>query len=117
MKILWVSNIIFPEACQKLNITAPVVGGWMQSAAKSLIELNKDIKLAVISLYNGKALLKITDFPILYYLIPNKKGNQIYNPQLEKFFSQIEKDCIKPRLTRFLGLSSPPTSPHHDPIT
>lgn len=92
MKILWVSNIIFPEACQKLNITAPVVGGWMQSAAKSLIELNKDIKLAVISLYNGKALLKITDFPILYYLIPNKKGNQIYNPQLEKFFSQIEKD-------------------------
>lgn len=76
MKILWVSNVTFPEVCKKLNITIPVVGGWMQSGAKAMIETNSNIKLAVASLYNGDTLLTITDFAIQYYLIPNKKGTR-----------------------------------------
>lgn len=92
MKILWLSNIVFPEVCSKLGITPPVIGGWMQSGAKSLIKENSDIKLAVASLYQGNELLTIKDFSILYYLIPNKKGYQKYDSELEKYFSQIEKE-------------------------
>lgn len=92
MRILWISNIIFPEACSKLNIPVPVVGGWMQSGAQAFIQQNPNVKLAVASLYNGDTLLVITDFTIRYYLIPNNKENQKYNVNLEKYFSEIEKE-------------------------
>ena len=36
MKVLWISNIIFPEACNDLRMTPPVVGGWMQAGAIAL---------------------------------------------------------------------------------
>lgn len=49
MKVLWISNIIFPDLCNKLGIAAPVVGGWMQAGAKSLLAKDKSIKLAVAS--------------------------------------------------------------------
>lgn len=106
MKILWVSNVTFPEVCKKLNITIPVVGGWMQSGAKAMIETNSNIKLAVASLYNGDTLLTITDFAIQYYLIPNKKRNQKYNPELEKYFSLIEKE-FKPDIIHIHGSEYP----------
>ena len=106
MKVLWISNIIFPEVCSKLNIPAPVVGGWMQSGAQAFIRQNPDVKLAVASLYNGDTLLRITDFTIQYYLIPNKKGNQKYNSELEKYFSQIEKD-FKPDIIHIHGSEYP----------
>lgn len=38
MRVLWISNIIFPELCNKIGIPAPVVGGWMQACAKALLD-------------------------------------------------------------------------------
>ena len=64
----------------------------MQAGAKALVEQNGNIRLAVASLYREDALMKIDDFPIQYYLIPNKKDNQKYNPALEELFAQVEKD-------------------------
>lgn len=40
MKVLWVSNIIFPEVCNELHMTPPVVGGWMYASALALLEIN-----------------------------------------------------------------------------
>lgn len=37
MKVLWVSNIIFPEVCNELHMTPPVVGGWMYASALALL--------------------------------------------------------------------------------
>lgn len=90
MRVLWISNIIFPEVCKELNVNVGVVGGWMQSGASSLIENNKDIELAVISFYKGDKLRIIDKFRIRYYLIP-KSGN-LYDKKLEAFYRRVVGD-------------------------
>ena len=37
MKILWISNIVFPQLCRELGIPVPFVGGWMEAAAKNVL--------------------------------------------------------------------------------
>ena len=73
MKVLWVSNIIFPEVCNELHMTPPVVGGWMYASALALLENNPHLDLAVASLYSGKELKIVTNYKIQYYLIPQMK--------------------------------------------
>lgn len=91
MKVLWVSNIIFPEVCNELHMTPPVVGGWMYASALALLENNPHLDLAVASLYSGKELKIVTNYKIQYYLIPQIKGNQCYNKEWEQYFKQIEE--------------------------
>jgi glycosyltransferase involved in cell wall biosynthesis len=89
MKVLWISNVIFPDACKELNITSPVVGGWMHSGASSLIDVNPFIKLAVACLYKGDKLITIENYNIIYYLIPGEALKQKYNSKLERYFKEI----------------------------
>ena len=89
MKVLWLSNVLFPEVCKELNIEPPVVGGWMHSGAEMLMNHNPNIKLAVASLYAGNELHCIEKYAIIYYLIPTKGSNQTYNLNLEKYYKEI----------------------------
>jgi glycosyltransferase involved in cell wall biosynthesis len=106
MKVLWLSNVLFPELCKELNIVAPVVGGWMYSGAEILINNNPDIKLAVASLYPGKELKCIEKYPITYYLIPNQGDNQIYNPNFEKYYLKIS-ETFQPDIVHIHGSEYP----------
>ena len=106
MKVLWVSNIIFPEACNDLRMTPPVVGGWMHAGAIALLESNSHLDLAVASLYPGTELKIITNHKIQYYLIPQIKGNQYYNKEWEQCFKQIEEH-FKPDIIHIHGSEYP----------
>lgn len=92
MKVLWISNIIFPEVCKELNINAPVVEGWMQSGATALIESSADIELAVVSFYKGDRLQIIDKFKIRYYLVP--KSSKFYDKDLEAYYRRVVDDYI-----------------------
>lgn len=101
MRILWISNIIFPDACRAMNLPIPVVGGWMQAGAKSLIEYSEhDIELAVAATYNGKDLKELTVNGIKYYLIPKNEE------KLNHYF-RIIKDDFSPDLTHIHGSEYP----------
>lgn len=106
MKVLWLSNVLFPDVCKELNIEAPVVGGWMHSGAEMLINHNPAIKLAVASLYAGEELQCIENYAISYYLIPNKGGNQFYNATLEKYYKAIAAN-FKPDIVHIHGSEYP----------
>ena len=93
MRVLWLSNVPFPDICKELNISTPVVGGWMYAGAVSLLKANNDIKLAVVCGYSGTKIKHITDYQIEYFLFPNSKNlkllessfieiNQIFNPDI-----------------------------------
>ena len=69
MKILWLSNVLFPEVCDEMNIEKPVLGGWMHSAAMALWNVNSNIQLAVASVYEGNEFRIIDKFNITYYII------------------------------------------------
>ena len=69
MKILWITNILFPEAEQLLNGTGELkaTGGWMLGAANALLQ-NKEVKLTVASVSTKvHKLTKLEGHDILYY--------------------------------------------------
>lgn len=74
MKVLWITNTLFPDVCKTLKIETPVIGGWMSAAAASLLNLEGNLILAVATVYDGEGLQKIQVNRIVYYLIP-KSGN------------------------------------------
>lgn len=74
MKALWITNTLFPDVCKTLKIETPVIGGWMNAAASSLLNLDSNLILAVATVYDGNGLQKIQVNRIIYYLIP-KSGN------------------------------------------
>lgn len=106
MKILWITNILFPAVCKELNLPIPVVGGWMFSGAEALLNASKNVKLNVASLYEGKTLESKQISNITYYLIPRSKPNHLYDHSLESYWKQI-KDILKPDIVHIHGSECP----------
>lgn len=89
MKILWLSNVLFPDVCKEMGITTPKVASWVYSGAVGLMQANPNIELAVAVLYPGKEFKCISHYSIIYYLIPDKGGDAKYNHKLEPFYKEI----------------------------
>ena len=91
MKILWITNFLFPEAisqitdCGEFNTT----GGWVLGLADVLTE-QKDIELSVATVSHlVKSLTIINGKNITYYIIPLGKGNIKYNKEYESYWKKI----------------------------
>lgn len=88
MKILWITNILMPEATKYLKKDMLVFGGWMEGLLKK-ISLENNIDIAVASVYSGDSLLEFEKDNIKYYLIPSALDTRIYNKHLVKFWKQV----------------------------
>ncbi|MCW0483183.1 glycosyltransferase family 4 protein [Gaoshiqia sediminis] len=106
MKILWISNTLFPAVCQELNIPSPVVGGWMFSGAEALLKASADVELGVATLYSGKSLKTLPIDGITYYLLPKPGSNYRYSHSLEPFWKRI-RDEFKPDVVHIHGTEYP----------
>jgi glycosyltransferase involved in cell wall biosynthesis len=71
MKVLWIVNSPFPDVTEELKLK-DTAKGWIFSSANSLLKQNKEIKLAVVSFYQGKDLKELTLNEITHYLLPEK---------------------------------------------
>lgn len=96
MNILWITNIVFPEAQRLLKGEGSLKasGGWMLGAAQALTQ-QEGINLVVASVSpDVKQLTNLKGEKIEYYLIPYGKGNNKYNSSYESFWREIkEKVC------------------------
>jgi glycosyltransferase involved in cell wall biosynthesis len=90
MRILWITNIILPPACKELGLSEPVMGGWMYSLLNSLTE-ESNMHFAVATVYSGRKLKRIEVDNIVYYLLPMKGTNLKYDPALEYYWQEINK--------------------------
>ncbi len=90
MRILWISNSIFPDVCLAINRPIPVSEGWTFGLA-SLISENQNIKLAVATIWNGGEFKEYDINGVLYYLLPvrNLTGNNT------KILAPFWKDVAK----------------------
>lgn len=102
MKILWITNILFPVPCEKLNIKAPVTGGWMYASAKFLQKTDDNIELAVATVYKGAELKKLEIDGITYFLLPLKGNNAKCHKSLEPLWQEVVSD-FKPDLAHLHG--------------
>jgi glycosyltransferase involved in cell wall biosynthesis len=94
MKILWITNILFPDICNEIDIQPPVTGGWMFASAQALLNINADIKLAVAALYDGNHLKEVTLNGITYFLVPNSDSNRNYNIKLETYWKEVKSKFL-----------------------
>lgn len=104
MKILWITNIVFPEAISKLTGEREFKssGGWMLGAADALLK-NDGVELFVASVSTVVSkLTKVDGDKIVYYLIPYGKGNLKINNEYIPYWQQI-KDELSPDIVHIHG--------------
>ena len=68
MKILWITNTIFPVPSRLLGIPEPLAGGWMYGLANMVASL-EGIQLAIATTYSGDELKVIEVDGLIYYLM------------------------------------------------
>ncbi|WP_276739997.1 glycosyltransferase family 4 protein [Victivallis vadensis] len=105
MKILWVTNIPLPEACQQTGIKCPNAGGWMQALLNEITS-GESLRLAVATIYSGKSFQKFDRNGIRYYLLPFRGNTKSNNHSLKVFFQQIIAD-FQPDITHLHGTEYP----------
>lgn len=87
MKILWITNTIFPEVSKKLGLPVAETGGWMYGLAKLILSI-PGLELGVAATYHGKILMKFEIHRISYYLIPSE-SRPIYQKDKEEFWKEV----------------------------
>lgn len=105
MNILWITNILFPEAEQLLTGVGELKssGGWMLGAAEALLSHNEEVRLSVATVSKKvKELIKLEGKQITYYVLPMGKGNLRLNPEYEKYWLKV-KDQVKPDVVHIHG--------------
>lgn len=93
MKVLWITNILFPEAQKAITGKGELKGsgGWMTSSAEFLTN-SEGISLVVATVSTCvDSLTVIQGERIKYYVLPYGKGNKYYNPKYELLFGQIQQ--------------------------
>ena len=104
MKILWITNILFPEATSQLvgNSDLKSSGGWMLGAAENLVNRG-NIKLYVATVSPlVNELTCIEGKRIVYYILPYGKGNLKPNPKYQDYWIKIRSE-INPDVVHIHG--------------
>ena len=104
MKILWITNILFPEARVLLTGKGELKssGGWMLGAAEALLNDGEN-ELFVATVSQEVTELKVLQGKrITYYVLPYGKGNKDYNPDYEPLWRTV-RDDVKPDIVHIHG--------------
>lgn len=88
MRILWITNIPFPNVCDMLGIPKHVGGGWMTSLA-AVLQRTENLQLGIASIYLGSGLQSFSIENVNYYLLPKGNTRQLYDAGLERLWLQI----------------------------
>lgn len=104
MNVLWITNILFPEAMAVLtgNKELKSSGGWMLGAASNLVH-NAKLKLYVATVSPlVKDLQCIKGESIVYYIIPYGRGNLKPNPKYQYYWREVYSD-VNPDVVHIHG--------------
>lgn len=101
MRILWIVNMLLPEAADYLNVTTSASGSWMIDISQKLAD-TKNIDLAVACVH-GNQFRKIKVNHITYYLLPGTGKNMLfYTSKYEKLWQKINDD-FRPDIVHLHG--------------
>lgn len=98
MKILWLTNVVLPQASLLMNEKATPLGGWLVNASVALAEYD-DIELSIAFPKNGLSDLLVLDGArIKYYAFPPVSEKVLRanenNPYLKKILDEIRPDVV-----------------------
>lgn len=104
MKILWITNMSFPEAFMLLKGDKEIVsgGGWMVGGANALIQ-QSGVHLTVASVSEKVSqLTRLEGKDIIYYLLPLGKGNVKVNHDYEPYWREV-RAAVNPDIVHIHG--------------
>ena len=104
MRILWIVNTIFPYPAKQLGINKCVFGGWLNGLFNALNK-ERNVNIAIATVYEGKDFKKFVDKNVYYYLIPYKNKGK-YISSSKKYWEIINKD-FNPDLVHLHGSEYP----------
>jgi len=107
MRILWITNVLFPKVSNYLGYSKTIIGGWTYSAADELRKRDY-VQLAVASLYMGNKFQELNIDNELYYLIPCNGNMLRYNNNYECDCKKIEQS-FHPDVVHIYGTEYPIT--------
>ena len=115
MKILWISNQIFPDFAPALDQSKPTTGGWQFGMAKDLV--NAGIELSVATVRPNIQDTQKTIDGIGYYLVQGKTSILHYDSSLEKkwkgIVNKLQPDVVHIHGTEYAhGLALVKACPH-----
>lgn len=105
MNVLWIVNILFPEAVRLLTNKGELrsSGGWMLGAAEALLNSSKEISLTVATVSPlVQQLTLVQGNQITYYVLPFGKGNANPNKEYESYWKEIY-DQLQPDVVHIHG--------------
>lgn len=108
MRVLWVTNVTFPEAIGLISQKTVLKGsgGWLTSLADALI-VSDEIELHVASISTlVKELLTIKGEKIVYHILPAGKGDDGYNVQYEALYREVFRS-VEPDVVHIHGTEYP----------
>lgn len=95
MKILWIVNVMFPEACRKLGKPEPVVGGWLIGYYNAMQEyFPEDFHLDIVAPYDGETTLCVEGNNSRHYLFPSKMQGEELKEWFKRVKSEVHPDVI-----------------------
>ncbi len=101
MRLLWIVNILFPDAADHLGVQTGSSGTWMIDISHMLAK-QKNTELAVACVY-GKEFRKFKVSGITYYCLPGNGRNMLnYTKKYEKTWRDICAD-FKPDIVHLHG--------------
>ena len=90
MKVLWIVNMLLPDAAEYLGVKTGFSGTWMINMSRELSE-SGEVELAIACVY-GDEFKDFTLNNIRYFCIPgNGKTMLFYNEGLVKYWDMIEE--------------------------
>ena len=81
MKVLWLVNIVMPEACECFNINSTNTGGWLVGAYNNIID--KLDSLVIVTTFNGESVKSCRVGKTEYYLVPQVNTAEHFKNLLE----------------------------------
>lgn len=108
INILWVANILLPEAVSIIEGMGEIkgTGGWIHALADDLSS-NANVNLSIVAITPlVKNITRIQGTRIVYYAIPVGKGDKEYNHDYEMAFRRISEE-VKPDVVHIHGTEYP----------
>ena len=102
MRILWIVNIVFPDAAHELGMGTSASGGWLLDLAASISSF-ENIELATLTYYGGNEYKDITVNKIRHFIFPGGGKRLLFdNPRTVQDCRKIV-DEFKPDLIHIHG--------------
>lgn len=78
MRVLWIVNMVFPEAAKVLGIRTSASGGWLLDLAKG-VAADGFVELGVMTYYSGAEFRELEVDGIRHFLFPGGGKRLLYN--------------------------------------